>query len=251
MGTETTGGIGSIPQAAALFERTHWTVVLAAGQAGSPGQGAALDALCRAYWEPIYAYLRRLGQSPHDAQDVTQGFLLHLLQNDGLQNLRPEGGKFRSFLLAALKNYLADVRDRAQAIKRGGGQALLSLDHEAAESHFALEAATAPAPEHLFDRRWAATMMNRAFGRLQEEFVTTGKAAQFQEWSVFLGAEGSAGEYDAAAGRLGLTRGAVTVAVHRLRQRYRDLVRAEIAQTVTSRAELEDEMRYLLEVVCR
>jgi RNA polymerase sigma factor (sigma-70 family) len=223
--------------------------VLAAGQTAGPEKSAALESLCQAYWEPIYAYLRRLGQSPPDAQDVTQGFLVHLLQKDCFRNLRPEAGKFRSFLLAALKNYLSDVRDRAQAIKRGGGQTLLSLDQEAAESHFALEAATAPAPERLFDRRWAATLMNRAFSRLQEEFDTTGKAAQFQKLSVFLGAESTADEYDAVAARLGLTRGAVAVAVHRLRQRYRDLVRTEIAHTVTSPAELEEEMRYLLEVI--
>ena len=251
MPTETTGANGSVSQTASLFERTHWTVVLAAGQIGGPEQTAALETLCRAYWEPIYAYLRRLGQSPHDAQDLTQGFLVHLLQNEGLQGLRPEGGRFRWFLLAALKNYLADVRDHARALKRGGGQTMLSLEQEVAESHFALEAATGAAPEHLYDRRWAAAMMNRAFGRLHEEFVTTGKAAQFQGIAVFLGAEGNAAEYDAVAGRLGLTRGAVAVAVHRLRQRYRDLVRAEIAHTVTSGAELEDEMRYLLAVICQ
>jgi RNA polymerase sigma-70 factor (ECF subfamily) len=128
---------------------------------------------------------------------------------------------------------------------------MLSLEQEVAESHFALEAATAAPPENLYDRRWAAAMMNRAFARLQEEFAATGKAAQFQGIAVFLGVEGNAAEYDAVAGRLGLTRGAVAVAVHRLRQRYRDLVRAEIAHTVTSGAELEDEMRYLLAVICQ
>jgi len=233
------------------FAATHWSLVLTAGGVDPQRQQAALEELCRAYWEPLYAYLRRLGQSPHDAQDVTQGFLVHLLQNRGLQGLRPEGGKFRSFLLTSLKNYLADVRDRDRAAKRGGGQVVLSLDHEVAETHFASEAATEPAPEHLFDRRWAATLINRAFTRLQEEFTAAGKTVQFHGLSVFLGAEGSAEEYDALAARLGLTRGAVAVAVHRLRQRYRDLVRAEIAHTVTTQTEVDDEMRYLLEVICQ
>ena len=229
------------------FERTHWSVVLAAGRPAEPDRTNALETLCRTYWEPIYAFLRCGGLDTHDAQDLTQSFFAHLLQRNRLEGLNPESGKFRSFLLTALKNYLNDKRDRARAIKRGGGQVSVPLDLNLAEGHLAHDPTSLP-PEHSFDRQWAAEVLNQAFTRLQEEFVGSGKQAQLIELAVFLGVEGSAPEYDAAACKLGTTRGAVAVAVHRLRHRYRDLVRAQIAHTVRTACDLDDEMRYLLEI---
>ena len=233
------------------FAATHWSVVLAAGQADPARRQAALETLCRTYWEPLYAYLRSLGQDVHDAQDLTQSFLTQLLARDPFAELSPDKGKFRSFLLKGLKNFLLDQHDRATAAKRGGGQALLSLDEEAAERHHLEEFSATRTPEATYDRRWALTLLNRAFTALQQEFLSSGKAAQFAELSVFLGSEGKAEDYAAVASRLQMTPGAVVVAVHRLRGRYRECIRAEIAQTVNSPREVDEEMSYLLEVLCQ
>jgi DNA-directed RNA polymerase specialized sigma24 family protein len=232
------------------FERTHWSVVLAAGRAAEPERSVALEALCRTYWGPIYAFIRCGGLDRHDAQDATQGFFAHLLERDWLAGLGPEEGKFRSFLLAALKNYLSDIRERAQAVKRGGGQVTVPLLPQIEERQSARDSAALP-PERVFDRQWASTVLGQAFAELQKEFLAAGKQAQLLELAVFLGAEGGAAEYDAAATKLGTTRGAIAVAVHRLRQRYRDLVRTQIAQTVGAAADLDDEMRYLLEIAAQ
>jgi DNA-directed RNA polymerase specialized sigma24 family protein len=231
------------------FATTHWSVVLAAGQADAQRRAAALETLCRTYWEPLYGYPRFLGHSVHDAEDLTQAFLLHLLAGDAFAAVKPERGKFRSFLLKSLRNFVADERDRALAARRAGGQQAVSLDAELAERHYRDTAADAGSAEALFDRRWAMGVINRAFARLQEEFMAEGKSAQMVELGSFLAGDGDAAQYQAAGQRLNLLPAAVAVAVHRLRQRYRDCIRAEIAQTVTTSAEVEEEMHYLLEVL--
>jgi len=233
------------------FAATHWSVVLAAGQESPERRIAALESLCRTYWEPLYAYLRFLGHDTHGAQDLVQAFFAHLLSGDRLQGLGPEKGKFRSFLLASLNHFVADDRDRTNAAKRGGGQMMVSLDEQSAEAHFVADYSTSQKPEALFDRRWAMTTVNRAFLALQNEFLAAGKAAQFLELSVFLATEGGAADYSAVGTKLGLAPGAVAVAVHRLRHRYRECIRAEVAQTVAAPQDVDDEMRYLLEVLCQ
>jgi RNA polymerase sigma-70 factor (ECF subfamily) len=232
------------------FEATHWSIVLAAGQGDGARRAAALDKLCRVYWEPLYAFVRRSGCPEHDAQDLTQSFFAHLLSGNHLQNVAPDRGKFRSYLLAALKNFRADQHDRACAAKRGGGQTPVPLDAELAESHYAQDS-TGRTAESLFDRRWALTVLHQALARLREEFVRAGKEKQFAELSAFLSHEGSADDYAAVAGRLQMSPGAVPVAVHRLRLRYREAIRTEVAHTVSSPAEVDQEMRYLLELLCQ
>jgi RNA polymerase sigma factor (sigma-70 family) len=232
------------------FEATHWSVVLAAAQTDSRRRNEALEKLCATYWEPLYAFVRRMGYEMHDAQDFTQSFFAHFLSGNHLENVSPDKGKFRSFLLASIKNFLADAHDRASAAKRGGGQATVPLDAELAESHYAQDPGADRTAESLFDRRWALILLNNALARLREEFVRAGKEAQFAELSPFLSAEGNAGQYAAAAARLQMNPGSVPVAVHRLRLRYREVIRAEVAHTVSTPGEVDSEMRYLLELLC-
>jgi DNA-directed RNA polymerase specialized sigma24 family protein len=232
------------------FAATHWSVVLAAGHATARQRAAALETLCRTYWEPLYAYIRRLGYQVPDAQDLTQGFFAHLLSRNALGGVGPGKGKFRSFLLASLKNFLADSHDWAVAAKRGGDCLTLSFDSELVEGHYQQEASANLNAERVFDRRWAMTLLNSAFLKLKEECAAAGKAMQFGELSDFLSREGGATAYEAIGSKLGMKPGAVAVAVHRLRLRYRELIRGEIAHTVAQPAEVDEEMHYLLEVIC-
>ncbi|HEY5915429.1 MAG TPA: sigma-70 family RNA polymerase sigma factor [Verrucomicrobiae bacterium] len=238
-------------EAGTWFSATHWSVVLAAGHGDAACRQQALETLCRTYWQPIYTWLRCSGHDVPDAQDLTQGFFAHLLAAGAFSGLGAEKGKFRSFLLKSLQHFLADERDRCGAAKRGSGSACLPLDEQAAEAHYLEEANSGRTPEASFDRRWALLLLDRAFLALQQEFLASGRTEQFTELAVFLAAEGGAQEYADAANRLRMTPGAVAVAVHRLRARYRDCIRGEIAQTVNSAAEAREEMRYLLEVLCR
>jgi DNA-directed RNA polymerase specialized sigma24 family protein len=231
------------------FAATHWSVVLAAGHASAQQRTTALETLCRTYWEPLYTYIRRLGYQTPDAQDLTQGFFAHLLSHNALGGVSPGKGKFRSFLLASLKHYLADSHDRAAAAKRGGDCLTLSFDSQLVEDHFQRESSPDLSAERLFDRRWALTLLGHAFQKLKEEFAAVGKGAQYEELGAFLSREGGAEEYAAVGGKLGMKPGAVAVAVHRLRLRYRELIRGEIAHTVAQPAEVDEEMRYLLEVI--
>lgn len=240
---------GSSAERTAWFAATHWSVVLAAGGGDSERRAAALEILCRTYWEPLYVYLRFLGHPVHDAQDLTQAFLLHLLAGDAFASVNPDKGKFRSFLLKSLRNFVGDARDRALAARRGGGRQVVSLDAELAERHYRDAVGDAASAEAVFDRRWAMGVVNRAFERLQEEFMAEGNSAQIVELGPFLAGDGDRKQYQASGQRLNLSPAAVAVAVHRLRQRYRDCIRAEIAHTVTSPREAEEEMRYLLEVL--
>ena len=229
----------------AWFVTTHWSVVLSAREKHSPQSAAALETLCRTYWYPLYAYLRRQGRSPHDAQDLTQGFFARLLQKDYLEAAAREKGKFRTFLLVALKRFTANEWDREHAQKRGGFAAVVSIDQELAESRFAAEPSHNVQPDVLFDRQWAMTLLDQALSRLQEEYVASGRAKLFEYLQSCLAREESALPYAEIAARLNLTEPAVKMAVHRLRARYRETLRAEIAHTVSSPEEVEDEIRQL------
>jgi len=232
------------------FTTTHWSVVLAAaGQSGSPESAAALERLCRTYWYPLYAYVRRQGHGHHDAQDSIQEFFARFLEKNYLGAVGREKGKFRSFLLAALNHFLGDERDRENAAKRGGGKIPISLDEENAESLYLLDQGSAAPPELVFEQRWAITVLEQGFSRLRDEFVVAGKADYFEQLKSFLTEGANAGDYARAGARLQMTGGAVAVAVHRLRQRYGELVRAEVANTVASPDEIEDEMRHLFAVL--
>jgi RNA polymerase sigma-70 factor (ECF subfamily) len=228
---------------------THWSVVLAAREKDSPRNREALEALCRTYWYPLYAFVRRQGRSPHDAQDLTQGFFARLLEKDYLQAAAREKGRFRTFLLVALKRFLANEWDRVRARKRGGGQVVLSLDTELAEQRYRVEPAEGVTAERIFERRWALTLLEQTMTRLRQEFTTAGKPDEFERLKVFLTAESGAIGYADIAGALGVSAGAARVAVHRLRKRFREVFREEIAHTVSSPEEIDEEVRHLLTVL--
>lgn len=227
------------------FATTHWSAVLQANDSHSSGARVALEHLCRSYWHPLYFYVRRKGHGPHDAQDLTQEFFARLLRLNSLEAVAPHKGRFRTFLLASLNHFLADHRDAQQAAKRGGGQAILSLDAMTAEQRYACEPTTPESPEALYDRRWVTSLLENALERLRTEFTASRRETQFEHLRQFLQSEADDGAYARVADALGITPGAVAVAVHRLRQRYRDLVRTEITQTVSSAEELADEWRHL------
>jgi DNA-directed RNA polymerase specialized sigma24 family protein len=219
--------------------------VLLAGHPSSPDSTAALESLCRTYWYPVYAFVRRRGFTPHDAQDLTQEFFSRLLRRNTFADADSGKGRFRSFLLGALKHFLADEWDKARAEKRGGRCETFSLDALEPEARYALEPATDLSPEGIFDRRWAATLLEQALGRLREEFTTAGKARQFDLLKPFLPSDAGPGGYDSITVQLETSANTIAVAVHRLRQRYRELVRAEIAHTVAGPDGIEEELRGL------
>ena len=237
---------GTTPPASdAWFVTTHWSVVLSAREPGSPQSAAALETLCRTYWYPLYAYLRRQGRTPHDAQDLTQGFFARLLQKDYLQAAAREKGKFRTFLLVALKRFLANEWDRAHAQKRGGFAPVVPIDQEFAESRLATDPSPNVQPDVLFDRQWALTLLERALSQLRDEYVASGRAQLFEYLQTCLARDESALPYAQIAARLNLTEPAVKMAVHRLRARCREILRAEIAHTVATPEEVEEEIRHL------
>ncbi len=217
----------------------------------SPQSKAALAALCEIYWFPLYAYVRRSGYTSHDAQDLTQEFFAQLLEKDFLQSVDHRRGKFRSFLLAALKHFLSHQRERARAKKRGGGRVTLSLDFAVAENRYKLEPEDPSTPERLYHRRWALTLLDRVVRRLGEEHAGCGKAETFASLKEFLTAGKESRPYRRVAEELGMTEGAIKVAVHRLRRRYRELLTEEIAQTVADPAEIDEELRELFAAVGR
>lgn len=225
------------------FAPTRWTVVLTAKQENSTEAEVALEELCRIYWPPIYGFIRQRGHSAHDAQDFTQGFFAHLLSHQGLANVDPAKGRFRSFLLASLKHYLINAHIRANAQKRGGGIQFVPLDWELAETSCA--GAGGMSAEQWFDRQWALALLERVLQRLQEEYTEDGKAVMFATLKDTLSGDRNSVPYAVLATQLGCSEGALKVAVHRLRQRYRELLRAEVASTVADRAEVETELRHL------
>jgi RNA polymerase sigma factor (sigma-70 family) len=216
------------------FAPTRWTVVITAGQ----GQSRALEELCRIYWYPLYAYVRRRGYEAHEAEDLTQEFFARLLAKNYLADVEREKGKFRSFLLASLKHFLANEWDKARAQKRGGGQTFVSLD---ADTRYRQEPANVLSADKLLDRQWALAVLDLVLARLEAET----DAKQFATLKPFLTAGNESIPYAEVAGKIGTNEGAVKVAVHRLRQRYRKLLREEIAHTVASPAEVDQEIRHL------
>ncbi len=231
------------------FATTHWSVVLAAGQRESPQAGEALEKLCRAYWYPLYAYVRRRGCQPHDAQDLTQAFFAALLAGNCLARADRSKGRFRTFLLCSFDNFLHNEHDRATALKRGGGRQIVSWEAHSAEGRYAREPAGALSPEQIYEKRWAATLLERVLARLREESRKSSRADLFDQLKPHLWGEEEATPYAQLAARFSLTTGAIKVTVYRLRQRYREVLREEIAQTVADASEIDDEIRYLLRVI--
>ncbi len=225
-----------------IFATTRWTVVVAAGRKSDTQARQALEELCRTYWYPLYAYVRRQGHAKEDAEDLTQTFFARFLEKNYLAGVERERGKFRAFLLASLKHFLANEWDKAQAQKRGGGTELLSLDWQSADERYRIDPADRLSPDKLFDRAWAVMLLERVIGRLREECPDH---RQFEQLKPFLTVGKSAIPYRQVAANLNLSEEAVRVAVHRLRRRYRELLRAEIAQTLAEPGLVEEELRAL------
>lgn len=224
------------------FATTHWSIVGSAGDASSPEARRSLAVLCEDYWFPLYAFVRRTGHSAEDARDLTQEFFVRLMDKHFLAAADSKKGRFRTFLITALKRFLANEYDRARAQKRGGGQRMMSL--ESLEARYRQEPVDTLTPERIFEQQWALALLEQVLARLQTEMTTDSKAALFDALKGHLTGSQATG-YAATAARLGMTEGAVKVAAHRLRQRYRELLRDEIAQTVTSPEEVDEEIRYL------
>ena len=219
--------------------------MLAAGQRHTPQSNGALEELCRAYWFPLYAYVRRRGHNKEDAEDLVQAFFARFLAKNHLTGLNAERGRFRAFLLASLKHFLANEWDKVQAQKRGGGVAPLSLDWQTADTKFQVAATNEPSPDKAFDREWALALLAKVIERLQQESAADGKAKLFAELKSFLMAGKNETAQSEVAKALGMEEGAVRVAVHRLRKRYRVLLRDEIAQTLADESSVDEEMRAL------
>jgi RNA polymerase sigma-70 factor (ECF subfamily) len=227
------------------FKTTQWSAVLQVGAADEAQVQQALTRLCHGYWQPLYMYVRRRGHSAEDAEDLTQEFFARILEKKWIERADPNRGKFRCFLLAMMNNFLANDWRRGQAAKRGGGRAIISLD-DTAEAHYQAEAASDVTPERLYERRCALLHFERALNQLRLYYESTGKLELYASLKDFLSAEADDGDYARLAKVLGMSQAAVNTAVHRLRQRYRELVREEIARTVLSADEIDDEVRSLL-----
>jgi RNA polymerase sigma-70 factor (ECF subfamily) len=232
-----------------LFATTHWSVVLAAGQGDSPQAIEALERLCRTYWYPLYAYVRRRGYQPQDAQDLTQGFFAALLTGKYLGQANRARGRFRTFLLTAFGNFLHNEHDRATALKRGGGREIVSWEAHTAEGRYAQEPAGGLSPEQIYEKRWAATLLERVLARLRDESIDAARRELFDQLKPHLWGEDEATPYAQLATRFNLTVSAIKVTVHRLRRRYREVLREEIAQTVADPAEIDGEIQYLIRVM--
>jgi RNA polymerase sigma-70 factor (ECF subfamily) len=230
---------------AASFATTRWTVVLGAGQDSSPAATEALEELCRCYWYPLYAYVRRKGYEPETAEDLVQGFFERFLEKNYLGEVSRDKGKFRSFLLAAMNHFMANEADKERAQKRGGMIEFLRLEQGFPEERFARESTINESPEKAYERRWAITLLQEAMDRLEQEYAVDRKSPQFHRLKIFLTDRPDDGEYDRAGSDLKATRSAITSLVHRMRRRYRELVRFEVAQTVATPSEIEEEMQYL------
>jgi DNA-directed RNA polymerase specialized sigma24 family protein len=233
------------------FATTHWTVVLAAGKRQSPQSARALEELCRIYWYPLYAYVRRQGSSKEDAEDSTQAFFARLLERNSFDGLSAEKGKVRAFLLASLKNFLVNEWKRSHRQKRGGGAQTLSLDWQDADSRYHVDPPDHLSPDKLYDRAWAVTLLDRVIRQLRQETADEGKAELFDQLKAFLVVGKGAIPYAQTAAALGLNETTLRVAVHRLRKRYRALLREEISQTLSDPGQVDEEMRALFDAFAR
>lgn len=231
------------------FQTTHWSVVLRGGDVLSEEGRLALEKLCRMYWFPIYAFIRKRGYSPEQAQDLTQGFFATFLEKNQIAKAARERGRFRCFLMSSVENFLYNEHDRARAQKRGGGQELISLDEQDAEARYLSEPGTEPDPAKTFEQRWAATLLNTVLTRLQEEFSATGRRDLFEALQAHLWGDSESVPYPQLAEQFGLSLANIKTTAHRLRLRYRELLRAEIANTVALPSDVDDEIRHLMKVV--
>jgi len=239
-----------IPASAREFSTTHWSVVPAAGRdSASQEADAALAALCRTYWYPLYAFIRRKGHSPHDAQDLTQGFFARLLEKNYVAQADRERGRFRTFLLAALSHFLSDEWDKARRQKRGGGREVISFDAASAEERYRLEPIDHLDAVRLYEHRWVTTLFDKVLARLEQEFRDAGKNALFAGLKSSLLSDPDGSTRAQLGTRLGMKEDAVKQAVHRMRRRYRELFREEIAQTVAGPGEVEEELKHLFAVL--
>jgi len=229
----------------AAFVTTHWTAVAAAGGSDSSRAHAALESLCQTYWYLLYAYIRRSGQSPEDAKDLTQAFFARLLEHNSIAKVDPERGRFRSFLLTSLKHFLVNEWEKSRTLKRGGAAYFVPLQFDTAETRFAQPVAPGDTPDRAFDRQWALALLAVVLGRLRREYAAAGKDGLFLGLKDTLSGGRSEIPYRELAARLAMSEGAVKVAAHRLRQRYRDLLREEIASTVADTGDVEAELREL------
>lgn len=232
-----------------IFATTHWSVVLASGQGDSDQARLALESLCTAYWYPLYVYIRRRGRSPEDAQDLTQQFFAHFLTRDSFRFADPARGRFRTFLLHALEHFLINDWKHRQRLKRGGGAPHLSLDVAGAEGRYAHEPATAMTPERAYEKRWALTLLDQVMASLREEYGEAGQRQVFEELAERLWGKDGTVSYAEIGQRLGMTDGTARAAMHRLRERYRARLRGAVAQTVADPAEVDAELRHLIQVV--
>lgn len=238
----------SVPRGKSAFPTTHWSAVLAAGNETTPESERALESLCETYWYPLYAYIRRQGYPADRAQDLTQGFLLRFLEKNYLRDVKRERGRFRSFLLASIQHFMSNEGDRERAKKRGGGARVLPLINETAENRYALEPPDRFTPERIFERQWALAVLEQVQRELRQEFERAGKSHQFGYLSGFVTGD-EPPSYAEISVPLGISEGAARVAVHRLRRRYGQLLRIALSQTVSSPAEIDDEIRFLQTVL--
>jgi len=238
------------PDCAAKFRTTRWSVVLSAGQNNGQKAHDALEQLCAAYWYPLYIFARRQGYDATETEDLTQEFFARLLARNDLAGVRPERGRFRSFLLASFKHLMANEYHRQQMQKRGGAVTIISMEHEDLETRYKLEPAEPATSETLFERRWALTVLERAVQRIREEYAAAEKADLFEELKEFL-CDQKALPHAAIASKYGISLGAVGVTIHRLRKRYAEVLREEISHTVRAPEEIDDEIRHLIAVVGR
>ena len=235
-----------LAQARSQFASTHWSAVLEAAHPSAPGSREALETLCCHYWPPVYAFVRRRGYAAHDAQDLVQEFFARLLEKNTLALADPERGRFRTFLLASIRNFLANEWDKAQAQKRGGGIAHTAIEVSSAESRYSSALADHQSPDRLYERQWAVTLLDRVMALLREEQTQAGKERQFEALRVFLAGRRSDIPYSKVASKLGMSDAAAMTAVSRLRRRYRELLRSEVAQTIAHPEEVDDEIGALL-----
>jgi RNA polymerase sigma-70 factor (ECF subfamily) len=233
------------PRQAASFQTTHWSLVLAAGKLTSPESAKALAELCQAYWGAVYVFVRRQIADVHEAQDLTQAFFTQLLEKNIVAVAQPSRGRFRSFLLTSVRNFLLNESDKQKSLKRGGGQKVLALDFQQADSKHSLEPADALTPERLFERQWVLALLDQVMARLRAEHVKAGKEQIFDRLKGSLSGADTGKPLSQIAGELGISVNAAKVAAHRLRKRYRELLRAEVAQTLADPLEIDDEIRQL------